>query len=183
MHVVKDEKTLLNDKLIIEEATISQSGKEFKRLRVKREDASAILILNTDTNNIILTKQFRYPLHDKITESILEIPAGKVEEGEDPLSTAIREAEEETGYRIQPDHIQLLMSCFSTPGYSTECFHIFYATVTHTNKVSKGGGLASENESIEILEIDSDEFIKLIRNGKIKDAKTCIAGLYFSNYI
>ncbi len=183
MSSVKDQKIILDDKLIVEEATITSAGETFKRLRVKRENASAVLILNTDTNKVVLTRQFRYPIHDKVKEPILEILAGKIDTGEEPLAAAIREAEEETGYRILPDHIQLLMSCFSTPGYSSENFYIYYATVTHNDKVSKGGGLPSENERIKVIEMEVDEFIDLIKNGQIKDAKTYIAGLYFANYI
>jgi len=170
-------------KLIIEQAEFTQQGKEFKRERIKRADASAVLILNTDINKIILTRQFRYPISDKIKEPILEILAGKIDAGEEPLEAAIREAEEETGYRIKKDHIQLLVSCFSTPGYSSEKFYIYYATVTHSDKISIGGGLETENETIEVIELEADEFIDLIKTARIKDAKTYIAGLYFANYL
>ncbi len=175
--------TVYKGKLNIEQASITNHGKEFKRERINREDASAVLMLNTDSNKIILTRQFRYPINEKVNEPILEILAGKVDEGEQPLQTAIREAEEETGYRIKNDHIQLLMSCFSTPGYSSECFYIYYATVTHSDKIAKGGGLEEENENIEVIEMEVDEFIELVKNAEIKDAKTYIAGLYFANYI
>lgn len=174
---------VFNDKLIIEESIIEYERKQFKNLRVKREEASAVLILNTDSNKIILTSQFRYAISDKVTEHLLEIVAGKVDEGEEPLNAAIRETEEEVGYKIKEGHIQLLLSCFVTPGYSTEKFYIYYATVTHTDQVSKGGGLNSENENIKIIEMDADEFVDMVKQGRFCDAKTYIAGLYFANYI
>lgn len=183
MPKVSDPHIVFKDKLTVEESTISKKDKEFKKQRVKREDASAVLLLNTDTNTIILTKQFRYPIHDKVKEPILEIIAGKIDGDEEPLTAAIRETKEETGYRIREGKIQLLLSCFSTPGYSSECFYIYYATVTDADKITEGGGLEEENESIETVEIDAEAFIKLVKEGKLKDAKTYIAGLYFANYI
>lgn len=180
---VSAEHLVFKDKLIVEEATVSSESNKFRKQRIKREDASAVLLLNTDSNRVVLTQQFRYPLHDKLSENMLEIVAGKQEEGEAPVQTAIRETLEETGYRIRIENIQLLLSCFSTPGYSSERFSIYYATVTDQDKVSKGGGVKKEHESITCVEIDADEFIKLVETAALHDAKTYIAGLYFANYL
>jgi len=172
---------LFNNRLIIEKAEISdEHNNHFARLRLNREDASAVLILNTETDKIILTKQFRYAISSKIKEPIMEIVAGRIDEGEKPLQAAIREVEEEVGYRIRPENIQLLVSCFASPGYSSECFYIYYATVTNADKISEGGGLETENEYISVVEMDSKEFKSLIKTGNIKDAKTYIAGLYLA---
>lgn len=181
MFKILNEKIIFKDKLIIEKGEISdENNNKFSRLRLKREDASAVLILNTETNKVILTKQFRYAISSKTNEQIVEILAGKIDEGEQPLQTAIREAEEEVGYRIDPDNIKLLVSCFSSPGYSSERFYIYYATVTNADKASKGGGLAIENENISVIEMSPEEFKDLINTGKIEDAKTYIAGLYLA---
>lgn len=181
MFKILKEEILFNNRLIIEKAEIiDEHNNNFSRLRLKREDASAVLILNTETDKIILTKQFRYAISSKIKEPILEIVAGRIDEGEEPLQTAIREVEEEVGYRIDPKNIQLLVSCFASPGYSSECFYIYYATVTNVDKISEGGGLETENESLSVVEMDSKEFKSLIKTGNIKDAKTYIAGLYLA---
>jgi len=178
---VLNEKVVFDDKLIIEIGEISDdNNNKFSRFRLKRADAAAVLILNTDTNNVILTKQFRYPISSKTKELILEIVAGRMDEGEQPLQAAIREAEEEVGYQIKPENIKLLVSCFASPGYSSECFYIYYATVTNADKVSDGGGLKIENEYISVIELSFNEFNTLIKNGNIKDAKTYIAGLYLA---
>jgi len=177
VEIVK-EKIVFNDKLVIEEGKLSAKGKTFSRLKVNRENASAVLILNTDTNKVILTKQFRYAIASKVAEPILEIVAGKADGDEDPFQTARREAEEEVGYRISEANTKLLLSCFPTPGYSSEQFFVYYATVTNADKVSEGGGLEEENESIEVVEMPLDKFINLIRDGMIKDAKTYIAGMH-----
>ncbi|MES2592650.1 MAG: NUDIX hydrolase [Bacteroidota bacterium] len=176
---VLKEKTVFDSKLKILEGEIGDGIEPtFSRLCLKREDASVVLILNTDSNKVVLTKQFRYPITAKVQDEILEIVAGKVDEGEEPLTTAIRETEEETGYIIRPGQIKFLFSCFASPGYSSERFFVYYATVTNQDKKAKGGGLEIENEHIEVVEIDVNEFNTSIRNGDIKDAKTYLAGLY-----
>lgn len=181
MFKILKEKIVFDDKLIIEKAEIgNDDNNTFSRLRINRADASAVLILNTETDKIILTKQFRYAISSKVKEPILEIVAGRIDEGEEPLETAIREAEEEVGYRINPENIKLLISCFCSPGYTSELFYIYYATVTNADKVSEGGGLKNENEYISVIEINQLEFKKLITTGAIKDAKTYIAGLYLA---
>jgi len=172
------EKNVINKELIIREGELSEGGKHFTRLGVDREDAAAVFILNTETNKVVLTKQFRYPLTFKISENILEIVAGKVDENEEPLDAALRETEEETGYKINNWKIKLLFSCFSTPGYSAERFFIYYATVTNADKISEGGGKEDENEHIEVIEMPRGDFDKLIRDGAIQDAKTYLAGLH-----
>jgi nudix-type nucleoside diphosphatase (YffH/AdpP family) len=173
-----NEKNVFNKALVIREGEISDGTHKFQKLGVDREDAAAIFILNTDSNKVVLTKQFRYPVTFKSEETIFEIVAGKVNENEEPIDAAIRETEEETGYSIQPKNIKLLLSCFSTPGYSAERFFIYYATVNNADKISKGGCTEDEHEYIEIIEMDRNEFDTLIRNGTIQDAKTYLAGLH-----
>ena len=179
MPTILHEKIVFNNKLIVEEANIrDDENNEYKRLRIKRQDASAVLLFNSTTHKIILTQQFRYPIADQIKENLLEILAGKVDEGEEPLDAAIREAEEETGYCIKRENIRFLLTCFASPGYSSERFHLYFATVTTADHQSKGGGLASEQENIQLVELELNEFKAMIRNGRIQDAKTILAGLY-----
>jgi nudix-type nucleoside diphosphatase (YffH/AdpP family) len=172
------EKTTFNKKLVIEEGKISINKKKVSHERVLREDASAVLVHNTETNKVILTRQFRFAIASKSKEDILEIVAGKIEGGISPEQTAIKEVKEEIGYRVSKNNLKLLLSCFSTPGYSSECFYIYYAKVTNTDKVSEGGGEEKENEFIQVVELDLEEFRKMIQKAEIKDAKTYIAALY-----
>lgn len=176
---ILQEKIIFNDRFVINQGKIiDDCGNEFSRLCLKREDAAAVLIINAETNTIVLTRQFRYPISGKTKEYILEIVAGKVDTNEEPLETAIREAEEETGYRINSQNIKPILSCFSSPGYSSERFFIYLANVTNADKINKGGGLESENEYIEIVEMPIEQFKECIKNRTIEDAKTYIAGLY-----
>lgn len=178
MTEIVKEKIVFKDKLVIEEGELTRDDKAFSRQRVNRQNACAVLILNTDSNKVILTQQFRYAIAAQTGENILEIVAGKIDKGEAPAGTAKREIEEETGYRINTANLKLLLSCFASPGYSSELLYIYYATVTNADKVSEGGGLKEENEHIKVIEMDLDEFINLVRDGMIKDAKTYLAGLY-----
>jgi len=183
-HTVKilKEKTAFNKKLIIEEGKISIDKKKISRARVVREDASAILVYNTETKKVILTQQFRFPIASKTKEDILEIVAGKIEGGKSPEETAIKETEEEIGYRIKKENLKLLMSCFSTPGYSSEKYYVYLAKVTNADKVSEGGGNKDENEYVQITELGLEDFKARIRNAEIKDAKTYLAALYLFCY-
>lgn len=172
------EKIVFEKGLIVKEGEIKSGGKTFSKYCVDRPNASAILILNTDSNKVVLTKQFRYPIDSKIKEDILEIVAGKVDPIENALQAALRESEEETGYKIKNENIKLLFSCFASPGYSAERFFIYYATVGKEDKIYRGGGKEDENEHIEVVEMDLDEFNKNIMEGKILDAKTYLAGMH-----
>jgi nudix-type nucleoside diphosphatase (YffH/AdpP family) len=171
------EETVFQDILTLEKGKIQdEAGSTFSRLRIKRQDASCILVLNVDSNKIILTRQFRYGAAPKTHDYLLEVVAGKVDEGEEPLDTAIRETEEEIGYQVSKDNMKYLVTCFSSPAYTSERYHIYFATVKESDKKSKGGGLEAENESIELVEMDPQVFKEKILHGQFYDAKTFIAG-------
>lgn len=176
MNSIKKEQVVYQGKLTVEQATFSNGQHTFTRERVKREDAVAVLLLNTDTGRLVLTRQFRYPA--QTPHHLLEIVAGKIDGNETPEQTAIREVEEEIGYRLPPENLRLLLSCFSSPGYTTERFYVYYATAGTGNRTGAGGGLAGENEHIQVVEMTINEFANLLRTGAIEDAKTWIAGLY-----
>jgi ADP-ribose pyrophosphatase len=179
LYKIEKEKKVFSDSLIIEEGKIiDENNKKIKRLRINREDASAVFLVNTESDTVVLTKQFRYAINSKTSHQILEIAAGKIDEDESPIDAAIRETEEETGYKIRPNNIKFLLSCFVSPGYSSERFFIYYATVINADKISKGGGIEGENERIEIIELQLNEFKSLVRKNLIEDAKTYLAALY-----
>lgn len=177
MTKILHEEIVFKDVLILEKGQVQDTdGNTFSRLRIKRQDASCVLVLNTDSNRIILTRQFRYGAAPKTEENILEVVAGKVDEGEEHFDTAIRETEEEIGYRVRKENMKYLVSCFSSPAYSSERYHIYFATVTNSDKKAQGGGLATENESIELVELEPQIFKDRILTGQFADAKTYVAG-------
>lgn len=171
------EETIFQDILTLEKGKIQdEAGNTFSRVRIKRQDASCVLVLNTDSNKIILTRQFRYGAAPKTEDYLLEVVAGKVDEGEEPFTTAIRETEEEIGYRVSKNNMKYLVTCFSSPAYTSERYHMYFAVVNDSDRKSKGGGLENENESIELVEMDPKAFKEKILTGQFADAKTYVAG-------
>lgn len=179
MPKIISEQIILDDRIVVEKATLSENEQTFERFRVVRQDAAVVLLYNPETDNVILTRQFRYPVAGRTPDDILEIVAGKIDTGELPSAAAIREIEEETGYRVAPASLRFLASCFASPGYSTEQFFVFAAEVTAKDRASDGGGLAEDHERIELVEMDRETFLENVKKGSIRDAKTMIAALLY----
>ena len=148
---------------------------KYSRMKLTRPDAVAALILNVDTEKVILVKQFRYPIADREPENILEIVAGKMDQGETPEQSMCREIMEEVGYKIEESDLTRKKSVYISPGYSTEIIHIFIVKVKDSMKVSNGGGVETEQENLEIIEMNAGEFMLACRKGEIADAKTIIS--------
>lgn len=162
------------------EHTISSDKKvEYNRSKVEREDAVAVLIRNIDTQKFIFVRQYRYPVSGKTNPMMLEIVAGRIEKKDSPEETAKREVEEEIGYKLEK--LTHLISYFTSPGYSSEKIHVFFANVEEKNKISSGGGLKEENEFLQIEEYDSNQVVEMMKNEKIQDGKTLMALNIFFN--
>ena len=99
-------------------------------------------------------------------------PKGKPTQGEHLTVCAVREVEEETGYRL--GEIRKIFECFMSPGSVTEKLHFFVAEYDAAMRVGDGGGLESEGEEIVVLELPFDEAMAMIERGEIADAKTII---------
>ncbi len=120
----------------------------------------------TEDNEILLVRQFRYPYR----ETILEIPAGKLEKDEDPREAGIREFKEECG--AEAERFEPLGEIYPTPGYCGEIIRIFYA-----EGINYGEQHLDEDEFLDVVKMPVKECISKIMNGEIKDAKT-IAGIF-----
>ncbi|MCK5129243.1 MAG: NUDIX hydrolase [Clostridiales bacterium] len=131
---------------------------------VQSADACAIVALDAQ-GNVILVNQFR----QSAEKVLLEIPAGKIDVGEDPDKCAARELQEETGY--EAGKIAKLFSIRVSPGFCTEIIHIYKASELVAGKTA-----FDEDEFIETIKVPLDEAINMIQQGIIEDAKT-IAGL------
>lgn len=143
------------------------NGKEAYREVVRHNGGAAILCL-TEKNEVLLIKQFRYPYE----EILYEIPAGKLEQGENPYDAAIRELEEETGNRA--DRLEFLGKIYPTCGYSSEVIYLYLAKdCTHTKTAF------DEDEVIEDTPIPLCRVKEMILSGEIKDAKTICAISYY----
>lgn len=172
------EEEVLSGRFRVEKGTFERNGKEFERYRIDRVDAAAILLWDSEKDEVVLTRQFRYPVAAHRQDMILEIVAGKVDDGESPVRTAVREIEEETGYIVDEKQLTFCTSGYTSPGYTTERFHIFIAEVSPADKKSKGGGLEEEAEEIELVSIPVKEFFQQVNKNEIVDIKTILAAKY-----
>jgi nudix-type nucleoside diphosphatase (YffH/AdpP family) len=131
---------------------------------------STILLYNLEQRTVILIRQFRYSVWSDGYDSLLiETPAGLLDDAA-PQVRIREEAEEETGYRV--DNVRKVFEAYVSPGAVAQKIFCFVGAYTHDDRVSEGGGLASEGEDIEVLEMDFDEACAMIADGGIRDAKT-----------
>ena len=147
------------------------NGKEAWREVVHHPGASAVVAIDEE-NRIIMEKQFRYALNDYL----LEIPAGTLDAGEDPLVCAKRELEEETGI-IASEWISL-GTIATSPGFCNEVIHLYVA-----KGLSKGEIHWDEDEYVEVERYTMDELLQCIKEETIKDSKTLSALLLAMPYI
>jgi GDP-mannose pyrophosphatase NudK len=136
-----------------------------------RGNGATILLYNPQKNTVLLTKQFRLPtyLNGNPDGLLVETCAGKLD-SEDPAECVIREAFEETGYKIRRP--QKVFECYMSPGSVTEIIHFYVACYDDSMKATEGGGLDSEQENIEVLELDFGKAYGMIGTGEIRDGKT-----------
>lgn len=135
-----------------------------------RGNGAAILLYSLTRRSVIMTRQFRYPAFvNHYDELMIEVPAGLLDEA-DPETRIRAEAEEEAGYRV--GKVRKVCEAFMSPGAVTERLHLFVAEYDPGDKVSDGGGLEHEGEDIEVFELDFDEAMAMVADGRICDAKT-----------
>lgn len=142
-------------------------GRETSREVVRHSECIAVVALD-EQNNIILVQQYRYA----VGKSLLEIPAGGIEPGEDPVEAVRRELQEEIGYL--PGKIEKLGGFYSAPGYGTEYLHCYLATDLKPSQL-----IAEDTTEIEVLRITPTEIPRLIASGEICDAKSIAALLTY----
>ncbi|MCL6430475.1 MAG: NUDIX domain-containing protein [Anaerolineae bacterium] len=149
-----------------------------ERLILERGDAVGILLYDPRRDQVALVEQFRYPAYVAGEPAwLLEIVAGTVRAGEDPEVVARSEVREEAGYEIE--HLTHLVTCFLTPGGSSERVHIYAATLSLDQRAAPGGGVASEGEDVRLRLLGREKALELVRRGTIRDAKTIVALLAY----
>ncbi|MGU3375564.1 GDP-mannose pyrophosphatase NudK [Chryseobacterium sp. M5A1_1a] len=136
-----------------------------------RGNGAVILLYNTVSNTVILTRQFRLPtyINGNTTGMLIEACAGLLD-NDNPEDCIKRETEEETGYKISK--VEKIFEAYMSPGSVTEILYFFVAEYSNDMKITNGGGLEEEGENIEVLELAFDEALAMIDTGEIKDAKT-----------
>lgn len=151
------------DKILLE------SGKEAFREVVTHKPAVAIAPLDDD-GNVLLIRQYRHPAREKL----LEVPAGLIEEGEEPDGAAMRELQEEIGFAS--NNLRLLGGFWSSPGFTDEYMYCYLARNLVRRELP-----ADEDEEMTTERIPLEKVHKLIRLGEIQDAKTIALLLMVTN--
>lgn len=126
---------------------------------------AVVIIPMLDEDTVILVKQYRYAA----SKILLELPAGVIERGERPEESAMRELEEETGFRAE--RIEKLGSLYLAPGYSTEVAHFYIA-----EGLIECGQKPEPDEKIKIVPMKIRDLLQMVKNGELEDAKT-VAGI------
>ena len=135
------------------------------------EHGGGACVLYVKDGKVLLVRQYRYPY----AESIYEIPAGKLDKGEEPIKTAVRELEEEGG--LIAEELKLLYVMYPSPGYTNEKIYIYQALSARETAAK-----LDEGEFLDAEYIPLDQVKQMLLNGEIKDAKTIIAlQAYFLN--
>lgn len=175
---INKSEVLSHDWGILNKITFELKTKDGKWEKQAREsydtgDGATILLYNKNTKKVILTRQFRLPtyLNGNRSGYLTEACAGLLEQ-DSPEECAVKEAREETGYKItEPKKI---FEAYMSPGSQTEIMHFFIAEYSEEQKVDEGGGADDEQENIEVLEMEFEEAWEKMITGEIKDAKTIL---------
>lgn len=165
------EETILSTEAIYEGRVVNlfvdqvrlPNGRTSTREVIRHGGAVALVPLHQD-GQITLVRQYRLPT----AGTLLEIPAGTLEPGEDPLDCAARELQEEVG--LLPGRLIPLGGIFLAPGYSSEYIHLYLALDLTASKL-----VGDEDEFLEVLTMPFEQVLAMIDNGEINDAKTITA--------
>ncbi len=140
-----------------------KDGKTSFREIIEHNGGAALAAL-TDDGKLVMVKQFR----KAVERDVLEVPAGKIEKGEDPLETAKRELREETGYTAV--NIREIGKIYPSVGYTQERIYIYLCT-----GLTPGETDFDDNEALDIIEYDLEDLYRMALAGEIQDAKTLTA--------
>ncbi|MBP3503318.1 MAG: NUDIX hydrolase [Clostridia bacterium] len=169
--IINKKEAYKGKRVTVEEVIYDNGNKQIYREHVKAGNAVIILAI-TDDNKVLMVREAR----SAIGKIILGLPAGKLEKGENPEKAAIRELEEETGFKAHD--IKFLREVFTSCGYTDEKISIYLAKDLEKTKQN-----LDEDEELEVLEIPLKLFKEMIDKNEIITASTTIAGLHYLLYV
>ena len=158
---------------VTKDRIVEPSGKENVRDVVRHNGSAVILAVDSSKSKkdpwIVMERQYRHAAK----QFLWELPAGKMEPGEDPLTGAQRELEEETGYRAKK--WKLLLEYWASPGFLGESMQLFLA-----EGLMPGHASPEDDEDIELRLVRLSEVLKVIEKGQIHDGKTLVGILWYA---
>jgi nudix-type nucleoside diphosphatase (YffH/AdpP family) len=172
---IRDVQLLSDDWYVLKKTTFAYRRKDGRWQEQSREtydrgNGATILLHNRERRSVILTRQFRFPAYvNGHPGHLIETAAGLLDQAS-PEASIIRETEEETGYRVT--RVRKVFEAYMSPGSVTEKLYFFVGEYDPATRVGPGGGVESEGEDIEVLEIALHNALAMIASGEIVDAKT-----------
>ena len=171
-HMVSSETIAAGGMLTVKRDQVRLPNGNISQREYVMHPGAVVVVPLLPNGNIILEKQFRYPLH----QVFIELPAGKIDAGEDILVTGQRELLEETGYSAtQWIKIGHQHPCI---GYSNEVIHMYLA-----RGLTAGAHRRDDDEHLEVFEAPFEQCLSMIQNGEITDGKTIVALLFTERYL
>lgn len=173
---VQQVETLSDDWYVLKKTTFDYRRRDghwqtLSRETYDRGNGATILLYNISKRTVVLTRQFRFPTWVNGNDSgwLIETAAGLLDNAQ-PADRIRQEVTEETGFVVQ--QVQPVFQAYMSPGSVTELIHFFVAPYVPLDRRSDGGGNLSEGEDIEVLELNFDEAMLMVRSGQICDGKT-----------
>lgn len=170
-----ESETLSDNWYTLKKFTFDQQRRDGEWQRQTREvydrgNGATILLYNRDRKTVILTRQFRFPVFINGHEGDLIEAAAGLLDNMDPESRIKAEAEEETGFKVT--RVRKIFEAYMSPGSVTEKLYFYLAEYQPQDRTGAGGGIKSEGEDIDVLEIALKEALRYVETGKIVDGKT-----------
>lgn len=171
-----EEKTISSDRVYtgktisLKVDTVEVPNRGYQKREIVEHNGAVGIVAITPENKVVLVRQYR----KAVEKELWEIPAGKIEIGENPKECAIRELKEETGYSAE--NMKLIHKFYTSAGFSNQKIYIFLA-----ENLIQGERDLDEDEFLEVHEIDKDEVYNMIARNEIEDAKTSIGMLLIKN--
>jgi len=167
--------TLSHDWFLLQKTTFDYRRSDGSWQRQTRETydrghGATILLYNREGRTVVLVRQFRFPTYGNGHDGFLIEAAAGLLDRASPEERIKAEVEEETGYRVGEVH--KVFEAFMSPGSVTERLYFFVAEYDPASRAGAGGGIAEEGEDIEVLELDMDEAMRMMADGRIADGKT-----------
>ena len=173
-----EEKTISSDRVYtgktisLKVDTVEVPNRGYQKREIVEHNGAVGIVAITPENKVVLVRQYR----KAVEKELWEIPAGKIEIGENPKECAIRELKEETGYSAE--NMKLIHKFYTSAGFSNQKIYIFLA-----ENLIQGERDLDEDEFLEVHEIDKDEVYNMIARNEIEDAKTSIGILLIKELI